>query len=310
LPLTSEHRPPCSFGSAAIPPNSAEIAYWSGETGARWATFNEQLDRTFAPLSGAGLRCANVGPGQALLDIGSGCGATLLDLAEAVGPAGTVTGVDVSPPMLALAEQRARSRGLGNVRCILADAATHPFDAAAFDVVFSRFGVMFFDDPAGALANVRRSLRPDGRLIFVCWRGLAVNPWFSVPADAVRPYLAPQPPPDPDAPGPLAFADPNRVCRILEGADFADVRFDEFDARLRLGDRRSATQLLTHIGPAARLLALADDGARAEAERALEHALTAHESNGEVWLGAGVWIVSARPKRGAAIALDDGADAD
>jgi SAM-dependent methyltransferase len=251
------------------------------------------MDRAFAPLGAAGLAATNVQPAQTVLDIGCGSGATLIALATAVGAAGYVVGVDVSASMLEVAERRAAALGLTNLRCILADASTYPFGEDSFDLAFSRFGVMFFDDPVAAFANVRRSLRPEGRVVFVCWRDLLANPWFRVPAEAVRAHVAPQPQPDPETPGPLAFADPDRVRRILEQAGFQGVQFEAFDAKLPLGSRTSATELLTHIGPAARLIGKADAKARAAAGIALDHALKTHEADGEVYLGAGVWIVSA-----------------
>lgn len=273
--------------------NADEIAYWNGEAGTRWAAFQSRIDRAFTPLLDAGLIAAAVRPGESVLDIGSGCGATLLALAQAAGERGRVVGVDPSRTMLAVAERRASERGLTQVECVLADASTHAFDENRFDLHFSRFGVMFFDDPVAAFANLRRSLRSDGRVVFICWRELAANPWFSVPADAVRPYVAPQPRPDPDAPGPLAFARPDRVRDILAAAGFTNVVLDPFDVGLVFGDLESATDMLSHIGPTARLLAEAGDAAQTAARTALRDALQPHERDGEVRLGAGVWIVRA-----------------
>ena len=275
-------------------PNSEEIAYWNDEAGSRWATFQERIDHVLAPLGAAGLASAALQPAEAVLDIGCGCGATLLELANAVGAKGSVVGVDVSQSMLAVAEQRAQGLGLANVRCVLADASTYAFGEAAFDLAFSRFGVMFFDDPVGAFANVRRSLRADGRLVFVCWRDLAANPWFHVPAEAVRPHVPPQPQPDSQVPGPLAFADPDHVRSVLERAGFDGVQFEAFNAKLPLGDRMRAIELVSQVGPTSRLLAGADDRARANAKLALDHAFKTHEMDGDIVLGAGVWIVSAR----------------
>jgi SAM-dependent methyltransferase len=152
---------------------------------------------------------------------------------------------------------------------------------------------MFFDDPLHAFANVRRALRPDGRLVFVCWRDLAANPWFAVPVAAVRPHIPP-PKPDPEAPGPLAFADATRVRGILERAGFEAVQFEAFDARVTLGSHSSALDMLSRIGSAARLLAGVDECARADALLALGAALCEHERAGDVSLEVGVWVVSAR----------------
>lgn len=276
-------------------PNTDEIAYWNDEAGSRWAKFAERIDRAFEPLSAAGLASASAASAEAVLDIGCGCGTTLLALAGAVGANGSVVGLDVSVPMLAVARQRALALRHASVRFVLGDAATYPLGEATFDLEFSRFGVMFFEDPVGAFVNLRRALRPNGRLVFICWRELAANPWFAVPAEAVRPFVAPQPKPDPEAPGPLAFADPMRVRRILERADFEAVQLAAFDAKLPLGTRAQAVELLSQIGPAARLLAGAGDAARASAARALDDGLKPHEAHDQVLLAAGVWIVVARP---------------
>lgn len=276
-------------------PNAAEIAYWNDEAGSRWVRFQARIDRAFAPLGAAGLAAAAVRPGETVLDIGCGCGATSLELSDAVGSTGRVVGVDVSRSMLAVAEERAGVAGLGNARFVLADASTEAFDERVFDLAFSRFGVMFFDDPVAAFVNVRRSLRSGARLVFVCWRELGANPWFHVPLEAVRPCVPAQPKADPQAPGPLAFAEPSRVRGILEHAGFENIQFEAFDAKLSLGTLATATETVSRIGPASRLLEGADDPARADALLALNLALTPYESDGDVRLGAGVWIVRARP---------------
>ena len=293
---------PNSIGLMTLP-NHDEIAYWNNEAGSRWAVFQEQMDRALAPLGARGLESAAAGPGDAVLDIGCGCGGSSLELARAIGATGSVLGVDVSRQMLAVAEERERAAGLGNVRFVLADAATEALGDDMFDLAFSRFGVMFFDDPLCAFSNVRRALRPGARLVFVCWRDLVANPWFAVPAAAVRPYLPPQPKPDPEAPGPLAFADPTRVRAILERAGFEAVRFEAFNARVSLGSHSSALEILSHIGPAARLLEGVDGRARADALLALGTVLSEHERAGDVALEGGIWVEGARCARFANLEL-------
>ena len=145
-----------------------------------------------------------------MLDIGCGCGATLLELAGRVGPTGSVAGIDISVPMLGRARERLREHMLTNIQVMQSDAATHAFTPGAFDLAFSRFGVMFFDEPVAAFANIRSALAASGRLAFACWAPPQDNPWLVVPLAVARPYLPPQPETDPDAPGPFAFANPDR----------------------------------------------------------------------------------------------------
>jgi SAM-dependent methyltransferase len=274
--------------------NASEIAYWNEEAGLRWAELQRQIDASFAPLMLAALEQAAVRPGEAVVDIGCGCGATVLELAQRVGPTGGVLGVDVSRPMLAAAEQSARAAGHANVQLVLADASAHPFEANAFDLAFSRFGVMFFDRPSEAFANIRQSIKPGGRLTFVCWRSLGENPWFHVPIDAAKPHVPAQPKSDPDAPGPLAFAKADRIFSILSGAGFTSIDVNAFDAPLPIGTRTSALHFISRIGPVSRLLAGATPEQQAMAISAIDQALGAYEADDLVALGAGVWIVSAR----------------
>jgi SAM-dependent methyltransferase len=277
--------------------NSEQIAFWNGDAGSRWVTFQERIDAAFAPITAAVLEHANPQLGEIVLDIGCGCGETVLQLANSIGPDANVLGVDVSEPMLTLAKRRSQARGLSNVKFATADASTYTFDADSVDLAFSRFGVMFFANPVQAFANIRIALRGRGRLTFVCWRSLSENPWFAVPLEAAKPHLsAPLPVADPHAPGPLAFADPDRVRQTLEDANFTRIQLRPFDTKLRLGTRASATGFLMQLGPLGRLLDGADANARAAVAGALDHVLREHEESEEVSLGAGVWLVSARPR--------------
>ncbi len=274
-----------------------QVAYWNGDAGMRWAAQQPRIDAAFAQLTQTVLDHAAPRPGDVVVDIGCGCGATVLGLAARVGPGGSVTGIDLSRPMLDVAAERVRSRQLTNVRLVLADASTHPFGEQTSDLAFSRFGVMFFVDPVKAFANIRRALRPEGRLAFVCWRSFAENPCFRVPFEAAAPFLPPQPPSDPEAPGPFALADADRVRRILATAGFSNIDIVRHEGTTSLadpGELEAAAEFAGRIGPVGRALGEAAPETRAAAQAAIRHALEAYQQPEGIVLTASVWLVSAR----------------
>ena len=279
--------------TATAEPNADQVAYWNSEVGHRWARLQDEIDAMFAPLTQAALDRAGARLGENVVDIGCGCGATVIELARRVGPQGSVLGVDVSAVMLARATERIA--GLHPARLIEADASVHPFARTA-NLVFSRFGVMFFDDPVAAFANIRQALAPGGRLVMAVWRTLADNPWASVPLAAALPHLPPQPPPDPLAPGPFAFADAARVRAILTEAGFSSIAIDAHDTMIRLGDpddAATAASRAMQIGPVARAARDADQPARDAAEAAIRADFTRRQGAEGLSLAGGIWLVSA-----------------
>ncbi|MFM8411336.1 MAG: class I SAM-dependent methyltransferase, partial [Alphaproteobacteria bacterium] len=157
---------------AASGPNAEQIDYWNDMAGPKWVALQESLDRQIGPLGAAAMAAADLQPGERVLDVGCGCGATSIELARRVAPGGAVLGVDVSTVMLEAARAAAGRAGAEGLEFANADAQTAPLTPAGFDVVFSRFGVMFFADPTAAFANLRRALRPGGRLAVVCWHAI------------------------------------------------------------------------------------------------------------------------------------------
>ncbi|RZM87081.1 SAM-dependent methyltransferase, partial [Bradyrhizobium genosp. SA-3] len=150
------------------------------------------------------------------------------------GAGGQVLGVDISEPLIA----RARALAPRDTPALfrVADASSAELPEGAFDILFSRFGVMFFDDPTGAFAHMRRALKPGGRAAFVCWRGAAENDWVRLPMGAIKGIVPPTALPDPEAPGPFSFGDPGRVGRILTAAGFTDIAIAPFDASVPFGE--------------------------------------------------------------------------
>jgi SAM-dependent methyltransferase len=275
---------------------SDQVTYWNGPAGERWVREQKALDTMLRPFGRAALEAAGATPGEVVLDVGCGCGESSIALAGVVGPSGRVLGVDVSAPMLARAKERAARST--NVSFLEADASSGVLPAGAFDLLFSRFGVMFFSDPARAFAVLRKALRADGRTAFVCWRSLAQNPWAAVPLDAVAAVLGRPEPQPADAPGPFSFGDPNRLRSILEGAGFCDVHVDAFDASMVFGAAQAlddAVDEIARLGAVARLLLDRSEDDIARAHAAIRACLPPHvNGEGRVELSAAAWVVTAR----------------
>ncbi|MGH1572925.1 class I SAM-dependent methyltransferase [Methylobacterium sp. P31] len=278
-----------------------QAEYWNGEVGARWAHNQAVLDAVFAPLTEALFARAPLSAGDRVLDIGCGSGATTLEAARRVGPGGTVTGADISAPLLAVARRRVAAEAPGAAPVQFVEADVERADLGSFGQALSRFGVMFFPDSARAFANLRRMIRPGGRLTFLCWRTLPENLWVSVPRDAVLPLLpeAP-PPPQPDMPGPFRFADADALTTLLRGAGFGTVTCDSVDRDVVLGHGGSAAEaaeaaahVALNLGPTSHLVREAQPAFRAQAEAAVIEALRRHAQDGTVRLRAACWLVQA-----------------
>lgn len=276
----------------STPPNTAQIEYWNDRPGETWAALQTLLDRQIAPLGAAAMAALDPRAGEAILDIGCGCGDTTLALALAVGPEGRVLGADISRPMLAVANQRIAAAELAQADAIDADAQAEDFGAGQWDALYSRFGVMFFADPPAAFANLAKALKPGGRLAFVCWRPLKENPWMTAPLGAVLKHVPPPEPTDPHAPGPFAFSDPERVRGILAGAGFTDITLTPHDEAIGGNPLEDALVVARKVGPAARLIAENPDQ-RDAILASLREVLAANDGPDGVWFDSATWIVTA-----------------
>ncbi len=218
--------------------NADQIAYWNGPGGQRWANRQQSQDVLLAPVADLLIDRARPAAGERIVDVGCGSGAISIALAQKVGPSGHVMGIDISAPMLTRARQVAPA-GLP-VDFVLADATVYPFAPDSFDLLVSRFGVMFFAEPARSFANLRRGLKPSGRLAFACWREPRQNPFFMTPLQAVYKHVPKLPQQGPEDPGPFSFASEARVHRILGEAGFSRVAMEPCDLALDLAvGRRS-----------------------------------------------------------------------
>ncbi len=274
--------------------------HWNA-SGPAWVRHADEIDAHARPYGDAGIEALAPAAGERLVDLGCGCAATTLELGRRVTASGSVTGVDVSAPMLELARHRAAEAGLDHVTFTEADVATAPLAELAggpVDGAFSRFGVMFFVDPVAAFANVGAALRPGGRLSLVVWQAVQVNPWMSVPTlAAVGPLGATWAPAAPGEPGPFSLGDPDRLRSIFDGAGFVDVALDGFSsaAVLRAGAADEDVAQLLQIGPMRSAWDAADDDARREAVAAVRQAVEPYRSDdGSYRLPGAVWVVTAR----------------
>lgn len=199
--------------------NTDQHAAWNGESGHRWVADAERRDRVTAPIAEAVLSAADLRRSDEVLDVGCGCGATSLAAAGAVGPDGSVVGIDLSAPMLDVARARATDEGARNVTFVVGDAQTHRLPAERFAVAISRFGTMFFADPTAAFANIATALAPSGRLCLTTWQPLAANDWLTIPGAALLRY-GELPAAEPRAPGMFAQSDPKAVTATLTEAGY------------------------------------------------------------------------------------------
>ncbi len=275
-------------------PNADQAEFWNGASGDVWVDLQPEMDLQIESLGLGAMDAAAPAPGERVLDIGCGCGQSTIELARRTAPDGPVTGIDISSVMLAHA--RTRATGIANIDFQNVDAESHALPESHFDLAFSRFGVMFFANPAAAFGNFLNALKPSGRLAFVCWRTAEENPWMTLPGKAAFEIIPPPEPMEPDAPGPFAFADSGRVGRILEQAGFTGVDIQPLDMRVIIGgahDLDRAVANMMRVGRWAADLRNAEQELRDRVAAAVREAMAPHHTPGGVEMDAAAWIVRA-----------------
>jgi SAM-dependent methyltransferase len=225
--------------------NAAMRQYWNEVAGPRWVGRQAVQEARNVEMATLLLAAAQAMPGERVLDVGCGTGVTTEPYAVAVGPQGHVTGVDISRPMLDAARTRIAARGLDNVTLLLADAQVYPFEAGSCDLLTSRMGVMFFADPAAAFANMRRALRPGGRLCMAVWATIDENTHWKIPYDIAVRRLGPPAPTPPHTPGPHVFGDRDYLLDTLVAAGFADIAIEATNFHVA---GPSASAMAEHVG--------------------------------------------------------------
>ena len=275
--------------------NADQIAFWNGVAGRHWTDRQSAQDIVLGPVTDKLIARTRAQAGQRILDIGCGCGAIAIELARQVGPSGHVLGIDISVPMLERARQLTPRELPADY--VLADATVYPFDPASFDILVSRFGVMFFADPVLSFRNLRTALRPQGRLVFACWREPRENGWMMAPLMAVYKHVPKLPQLGPEDPGPFSFADEMRVKRILGEAGFTDIAMEAcplaFDVAAGRG-LEAAVQGALEIGPASRALEGHPPEVVSAAIESIRETLTPFVRGQSVLLPGAIWVVTAR----------------
>ncbi|GAA3388176.1 class I SAM-dependent methyltransferase [Cryptosporangium minutisporangium] len=270
--------------------NTGQAEAWNGYEGTHWASNADRYDAVNSGYNQSILEAAALAPGDDVLDVGCGNG-QLTRLAGAAIAPGSTLGIDLSAPMLATARARTAA---STVQYVRGDAQVYPFEPASRDVVLSRFGVMFFADPVAAFANIRRALRPGGRMAFACLRGVAGTELGTVFEAMTRPLPPSELPTGTDGTGPTSLADPDRIRQVLTAAGFSNVRTQACDAEQIWGhDVADAAAFLGAWGPVRHQLSQVDAATAEAVTDALTEALRPFERDGAVRLRGGAWLVTA-----------------
>lgn len=276
--------------------NPEQAAAWNGHEGEHWAAHAERFERLGEAIWLRLLDRGLVRGDDVVLDVGCGTGGSTQDLARTAVD-GSVLGLDLSAPMLAVARARSAADGLTNIAYLQADAQIHPLDVGAYDAVVSSFGSMFFADPVAAFTNLAGGLRPEGTLALLAWRDLHRNEWLT----AIRGALAmgrDLPVPPPEAPTPFSLADPTRVRAILDASGYQDVELEAIEEPMVFGtDVEDAYGFLQTMGIVGWLTEDLDPSARIQALDHLRASVEAHERPGGVAFGSSAWLITARRVR-------------
>jgi SAM-dependent methyltransferase len=271
--------------------NTEQAQLWNGPSGRAWVESQALLDHTFKPLEDLLANAAAALSPRRVLDIGCGTGATTLAVARRLEPGAQCIGLDISEPMLTLAKARAAHERSG-VEFLRADAQTYPFETAGFDLIVSRFGVMFFDDPVAAFTNLRRAATPDAALRLLAWRSAADNPFMTAAERAVASVLPDLPPRSSSGPGQFAFGDATHVRDILERSGWAGGHVAPIDVECGF-PARDLDAYLTRLGPVGRVLHDAGEQEKATLLTAIRPAFDAYVRGSDVRFIAACWMITA-----------------
>jgi len=269
---------------------------WAGDTGDTWLKYADRFESMLSPVGNAFLDQASFAPGERVVDMGCGAGGTSLAIASRVGPGGSVTGLDISEALIAESRRRAAAAGLSNAHFVVGDASVTLPEGAPFDRLFSRFGSMFFADPPAGFANMHRMLRSGGRIDLAVWASPQENAWLLGARDILARFVD-LPPQDPEAPGPVALADPERVRRLLTGAGFSGIEQTLWRGPQLVGGKgstpASAAEFMMEAMPTANAVRAAPDDIKARIREELIEMLATYDDGSGVQVPAAAWFASA-----------------
>jgi SAM-dependent methyltransferase len=274
--------------------NEAQSALWNGPSGLAWVDAQTSLDRMFEPFEILLADAAVTASARSVLDVGCGTGAVTLAIARRLGAHAHCTGVDISARMIAAAHARAERDGL-DIDFVQADAQTHGFPPARFDLIVSRFGVMFFDDPVRAFGNLRHAARQNAQLRFVAWRGAADNPFMTTAERAAAPLLPDLPARQPGAPGQFAFGDRQRIASVLADSGWADIAIEPIDTACAL-PAAALDDYIARLGPVGLALRQVDDATRRRVIETVRAAFDRYVQGADLRFDAACWLVTARAR--------------
>ena len=272
--------------------DNQQAALWNGRAGRAWAEAQEVLDQVLRPFEDLLVDAVCARSRHRVLDVGCGTGSTTRAVALRLGANGHCVGIDISEPMIAAARASAQREG-APASFVRADAQTHAFAPASFDMIISRFGVMFFDEPVAAFANLRRAATDDAELRFIAWRSAAENPFMTTAERAAAPLLPDIPARRPDAPGQFFLADRHRISSILEESGWAEVDIRSIDVDCTLPETE-LVGYITRLGPVGLALQEADEHTRAQVIETARTAFDPYVHGTEVRFTAACWMVGAR----------------
>jgi SAM-dependent methyltransferase len=276
--------------------NADQLEYWNTVAGPRWVGLAGFVEKRVQKVNDLLLTRSAIKPGEKVLEVGCGTGAATVPLAEAVGDTGEVVGIDISEPMLAGARDRISQSGLRNITLLRADAQAHSFEPNLFDLIASRFGVMFFADPVAAFQNLLGAMRPAGRLCFACWAALEENRHWLIPYEVALRHLGPPAPKPPHAPGPMAFADPEYLRSVLERAGYEGIEIRRETPEILGASPREEAEHACIMGPSARLIdeKQPQESVRELIKQEMTEAFVAYAKGEEMVLPSTIFLVTAR----------------